>query len=267
MNLPLDTIICGDNRDVLAMFPEDSVDLIVTSPPYDDLREYGGHSWDFEAVAAQLVRVLKPGSVLVWVVGDQTVDGSETGSSMRQALRFMELGLRLHDTMIYATAKPPQTGDRYQQCWEYMFVLSAGKPKTVHLLTETCRYKGWQTTARYRRRDGDLGATTDQDGRTAKRTIAETKPRENIWWYPSGNSWSGPKRKTSIEHPAVFPLQLAGDHILTWTDEGDVVLDPFVGSGTTCVAAAENGRHFIGIDVNPGYCEMARRAIPKLLWK
>ncbi len=253
-SLPLDSIICGDNCDVMGTFPRECVDLVVTSPPYDDLRTYGGHDWDFYGVAWQLCRVLKDGGVIVWVVGDQCKDGSETGTSMMQALHFKTLGLRLHDTMIYATNKPPMNDRRYQQCWEYQYVLTKGPPKTANLLTERCAYAGSPTAARYRQADGEL---RDRHG---PGVIGDTKPRENIWWFPSGNG-----KQEVVKHPAPFPLRLASDHVATWTVEGDIVLDPFNGSGTTTKAARELARRYIGIDVNSEYCEDARKRLEQQL--
>ena len=136
--LELDKIHCGDNCDLLGQLPRECIDLVVTSPPYDDLRTYGGHSWDFFGVAWQLKRVLKPGGVIVWVVADATKDGSETGSSMEQALHFKRLGLNLHDTMIYQKLNylPQNAATRYDQCYEFVFVLSAGTPKTGNMLRD-----------------------------------------------------------------------------------------------------------------------------------
>lgn len=239
----LDSVIHGDNCDVLGTLPRECVDLVVTSPPYDDLRTYGGHSWDFFGVAWQLVRVLKPGGVIVWVVADATKDGSETGSSMEQALHFKRLGLRLHDTMIYETSKPPMNDRRYQAAFEYMFVLSKGAPKTWNPLQEQCRYSGRKTAATYREQNGDLKP------RHGKPTVKETKPRENIWHYRSGHRQNG----EVVDHPASFPLELAKDHIASWSNPGEIVCDPFAGSGTTLKAAKELNRHWLGIEINADY--------------
>jgi site-specific DNA-methyltransferase (adenine-specific) len=247
--LELDRIICGDNCEILAGFPSDCIDLVVTSPPYDDLRTYGGHDWNFEGVASELLRVLKHGGVLVWVVADQVIDGGETGSSFRQALHFQDIGFRIHDTMIYKTNKPPTGGKRYQHCWEYMFVFSLGEPRVFNPIRVECTWAGYKTSPTQRNREGELVG-----GR--RRTIGETKLRDNIWHYDTG---SGKTDKT--RHPASFPLQLAADHIITWTNEVDVVADPFVGSGTTCRAAKDAGRHWVGIEVNPDYCQIARKRL------
>ena len=231
------------------MQPE-SVDLVVTSPPYDDLRTYGGHSWDFYGVAWLLKRVLKPGGVIVWVVNDQTKDGSETGTSMEQALHFRRIGMRLHDTMVYETAKPPMNDKRYQAAWEYMFVFTKGAPRCWNPIKERSKYAGTKTGATYREADGGLKP------RHGGREIGEMKVRENIWRYRSG---AGADETTG--HPAAFPLALAKDHIQSWTNPGDVVLDPFAGSGTTLKAAKELACRFVGIEINPEYVEICHRRI------
>ena len=250
------TIACGDNCNVLRDVHPECIDLVVTSPPYDDLREYGGQPWSFEGIAWQLYRLLKPGGVIVWVVGDQTIDGSETGTSFRQALHFQELGLRIHDTMLYASDGCPGASNRYRSEFEYCFVISKGAPKTFNPLTEPCVWAGFGTSSTRRQRDGQLKS----DGR---RVTKKTKPRGNIWRYETGNiGKSGHSRTTTqwgpTSHPAAFPIGLATDHILSWSNEGDLVLDPFCGSGTTCVASKRLNREWIGIDVHQEYCELAR---------
>jgi DNA modification methylase len=249
----LDSVVCGDNCDVLGRFPRECVDLVVTSPPYDDLRTYGGHSWDFYGVAWQLKRVLKPGGVIVWVVADATKDGDETGTSMEQALHFRRLGLRLHDTMIYRKSnKPPLNHPRYEQEWEYAFVLANGKPKTVNLIQEECILAGKINRGTARNGGSDSLVTKHGYGKPYK----ETKPRGNVWSYPVGT-----EKDSDGTHPAIFPQALAQDHITSWSNAGDVVIDPFSGSGTTCRAAKDLGRRFIGIEVNQAYCEIARRRL------
>ena len=244
----LDEIICGDNVAVMKTFPDACIDLVVTSPPYDDLRTYGGHSWDFEGVAAQLTRVIKPGGVIVWVVADATVNGSETGTSMRQALRFMELGMRLHDTMIWEKTGNGCIGSQlcYSQQSEFMFVLSKQVAKTVNLIKdrENAIKSGIVTVNQNLKPDG-----------TFNRRKIERKPfgvRSNIWRIE-------PQR--DVTHPAAFPEALAGDHIKSWSNEGDIVLDPFNGSGTTCKSAKILQRRWIGIDVNEDYCAIARKRL------
>lgn len=242
----LGRIVCGDNTEVLSGFPAECVDLVVTSPPYDDLRTYGGHSWNFETLAAQLVRVLKPGGVIVWVVADKTEDGSETGSSMRQALHFMDVcGLRLHDTMVYASDKPPINSNRYESQWEYVFVLSAGKPARWNPIRETCLRVG-HLTGKYYRKNGDV-----KNAHTPGKTEGD-KVRGNIWWYATGRV--GESRGL---HPAMMPEQMAKDMVVSWSNPGDVILDPFAGSGTTLKAAKELNRQWCGIEINPEYCAIA----------
>jgi site-specific DNA-methyltransferase (adenine-specific) len=249
-------LLQGDCAAVMADMQDDSVDLTVTSPPYDDLRTYGGYSFDFEATARQLYRVTKPGGVVVWVVGDATVDGSETGTSFRQALHFCSVGFRLHDTMIYHKDNPPPVGgqNRYYQAWEFMFVLSKGAPKTVNPITEPRRNKhNDPRTSRFR------AVTRDADGGFHKKVvpIKETVKRQNVWRYVVSGG-AGTKDKIAHQHPAIFPEALARDHILSWSNPGDLVLDPMMGSGTTGKQALLLGRKFVGIDIRHEYVELAR---------
>lgn len=240
-------IILGDCLEVMRGFEDGCIDLTVTSPPYDNLRTYGGYSFDFEPIARELYRVTRDGGVVVWVVGDQTLDGSETGTSFKQALYFKEVGFNLHDTMIYHKLNyPPLTHNRYEQCFEYMFVLSKGKPTTFNPIKIPTKHKG-------KRHSGSFYHTNSQ----SKPTKANGSPRvnadkikENLFTYSVGG--------TKLRHPAPFPLQLAKDHILSWSNEGDTILDPFVGSGTTAKATQELNRNYIGIEINPDYVKIAQ---------
>lgn len=255
--MELDVIICGDNCEVMRTMPSESIDLVVTSPPYDDLRTYGGHSWDFYGVAWNLKRLLKPGGVIVWVVGDGVVDGQETGTSMRQALHFQKIGLRLHDTMVYEKHSfrfPDET--RYYQTWEYMFVFSNGKPRVYSPIEDRVVSRAGEKVH---------GTTIDAKGnRTSvnhvQRVMKDIGVRHNVWKY-AGVPGAGTKDRIAYEHPATFPEALARDHILSWSNEGDIVLDPFSGSGTTAKMAKHNGRRFIGIEVNPEYVEISRNRL------
>jgi len=256
-DLPTNEIFTGDNVAVLQTWPDDCIDLVVTSPPYDNLRTYGGHSWNFEGVARELTRVLKPGGVIVWVVADATVNGSETLTSMRQAIHFKDVcGLRVHDTMIYQTNKPPLTHNRYEQNWEYMFIMAKGAPSRWNGIRVPSEYAGQKRCATMRQ-DGD-----QLSNRSAKGYVQETKLKGNVWYLPRSSNSDGADR---VGHPATFPLALARDHILSWSNEGDVVLDPFAGSGTTCVAAKELGRRYVGIEVNPAYVEICERRLSSAL--
>lgn len=255
--LELNRIHCGDNCDLLGKMPRESVDLVVTSPPYDDLRTYGGHSWDFFGVAWQLKRVLKPGGVIVWVVADATKDGSETGSSFEQALHFKRLGLNLLDTMIWN--KPPAgangNNDAYSQSAEYMFIATKGKPKTSNRLADRVNKSAGTSRA------GTSGGRAEKYG--SKDTgriqqIGDLGLRTNVWDLGLA---SQQKAEDKSDHPAPFPFNLARDHIATWSNPGDLVLDPFSGSGTTAKAAKTLGRQFIGLEVNPDYCAIAEQRI------
>ncbi len=244
---PINEILCGRNEAVLATLPSACIDLTVTSPPYDDLRAYKGFTWDFDATAHELWRVTKPGGVVVWVVADATVDGSETGTSFRQALAFMALGFRMHDTMIYhRESDPPKPATRrYKNGFEYMFVLSKGKVGTFNPLLKQNAKAG----------HGEIKSFNTTSG-----IIANESMRYNVWKYETGGAHSTLDR-WAYEHGAPFPEKLAEDHILSWSNPGDLVLDPFVGSGTTPKMAIKHHRRFIGIDISAEYCDLARRRI------
>jgi DNA modification methylase len=243
----------GDCVERTSEIAESSIDLILTSPPYDKLRKYAsGSAFDFDGLAGQCKRVLKPGGVLVWVVGDETVKGGETGTSFRQSLHFQEIGLRRHDTMIYQkSCYVPMNHPRYEQAFEFMFVHSLGRPRVANIMTEASRRPGLVRKSTHRRGGHGLDSPVLFDG-SGKPTKA-TKLRSNSWTYATVGVDYG--------HPAVFPIQLAIDHILSWTNPGDLVLDPFVGSGTTLLACLQADRNGIGIDKDPTYCEIARRRI------
>jgi len=250
------TLLLGDCADKLKDIPDASIDLVVTSPPYDNLRQYKGYSFEFEKIAAELCRVIKVGGVIVWVVGDATSNGSESGTSFRQALHFVEIiGLNLHDTMIYQKLNAiPLNHNRYEQEFEYMFVFSKSKPKVVNHIKIPCTNGGKKNTRStyYKTKHSSLPELANKVGIT---NIEKNKG--NIWGYLVGNHGTD----ASYKHPAKFPRQLAKDHIISWSNEGDTVLDPFMGSGTTGVAAVELGRKFVGIEIALEYFEMAKQRI------
>ena len=237
----------------MARMPGNFIDLVVTSPPYDNLRDYKGYDFDFESIAKSLFRVIKKGGVVVWVVGDQTVNGSETGTSFKQALYFKEIGFNLHDTMIYKKINPiPLTHNRYEQAFEYMFVFSKGKPKTFNPIRENTLTPGSYT---HRRNTGITkeAATRNRDEITLTK---ETKYRINIWEYVCGCI-----ADETGNHPAPFPERLSAEHILSWSNEGDLVYDPFSGSGTTCKMAKEHNRNYIGSEISKEYCQIAEQRL------
>lgn len=249
----------GDNRVLLKEIAEDSIDMILTSPPYDTMRTYSGKlEWNFNVfkdIAEELIRVLKPGGVLVWVVGDQTTKGNESGTSFRQALHFKALGLNLADTMIYHKTDMafPRFGHRkYPEAFEYMFVFSKGLIKTCNLIKDRKnKLAGTTMSGTVRQEDGSV-----KPSRAAGKKVAEFGCRSNVWGYSTGNGKSA-KESEAYQHPAIFPEALALDHILSWTNEGALVLDPFMGSGTTGKMAKVSGRSFIGIEIVPHYFEIA----------
>ena len=250
-----------DNIEGMRLLDDNCIDLTVTSPPYDNLRTYKGFTWDFESVAKELYRVTKQGGVVVWIVGDATIKGSETGTSFRQALYFKEIGFNLHDTMIYAKnnvyAHDPRN-KRYKQCFEYMFVLSKGKPNTYNEIKDRPNKHVGKTLS------GTKGRTKEGIKRNLKPIVmGEYQARFNIWEYTTGGSVASDK--IAFMHPAIFPEQLAQDHILSWSNEGDLVLDPFMGSGTTAIACINTNRNYIGFELDKHYCDIANERIRKAL--
>ena len=257
-------IINAKSEEKLKEFPPECVDMVITSPPYDDLRDYDGKLvWNFDvfkAIAKELYRVVKPGGVVVWVVGDKTVKGAKSLTSFKQALFFQELGFDMYDVIIYEKAgSGPPHPNRYFNSFEYMFVLSKGKPKTVHILRDKPnKWAGYSTYADVTRREKD-GSLTNK----GKKVVSEFGVRTNIWRYANGKGFST-KDKIAYEHPAIFPEKLAEDHIMSWSDPGDLVLDPFGGSGTTAKAAQLLGRQWVLIDAVKEYCEIAEKRLDGL---
>ena len=245
-----------DCLDTMSRMKDNHIDLTVTSPPYDNLRDYKGYSFDFESIAKELYRVTKDGGVVVWIVGDATIKGSETGTSFKQALFFKEIGFRLHDTMIYEKSGVMPSKNRYCQMFEYMFVLSKGKPKTTNLLKD--RKNNWGGTKTFsnitsRQKDGTLK-------KKAQKEINDFGMRFNIWRVINGNGF-GQKDKIAYKHPATFPEQLANDHIISWSNENDLVYDCFMGSGTTAKMAIANNRKWIGSEISKEYCNIIRERL------
>lgn len=238
--------------DTMKRMPDSFIDLTLTSPPYDNLRNYKGYSFDFENIAKELYRVTKEGGVLVWVVADATINGSETGTSFRQALYFKDIGFNLYDTMIWVKPSPQApTESRYYDVFEYMFILSKGKPKTMNLLAD--------------RNNISFGNISKKETRSCRenrkilnvtRTVKEYSRRFNVWNISRGNNIT--------QHPAVFPEQLVNDHIISWSNENDLVYDPFMGSGTTAKMAIANKRNWIGSEISSEYCEIIKKRITNI---
>lgn len=247
-------LYCGDCAKELKKIPANFVDLVVTSPPYDTLRTCYNSTFDMDAITSELMRVMKQGGVIVWVVADETINGSESGTSFRQALKFMDAGFNLHDTMIWEKAGFTDTGSlkvRYPNVFEYMFVFSKGKPKTFNPIKDRVNVSaGRKMHGVIRQKDGSV-KTMSSNGKT----LCDYGQRFNVWQIDSLKS------NTERRHPAQFPLQLAKDHIYSWSNAGDTVMDIFMGSGTTGVASVNMGRKFIGIEIDKDYFEMAKRRI------
>lgn len=250
---------CCDCLEVMKTMEDECVDLTVTSPPYDNLRTYNGNisQWSFDKfthIADELFRITKPGGVVVWIVADATINGGETGTSFRQALYFMDCGFNLHDTMIWEKPTFTAAGSlavRYAPVFEYMFVFSKGRPKTFNPIKDKPNVSAGRKIN---------GTIRQQDGSTKKQScigneIQSFGQRHNVW------NICPEKSNKNRKHPAVFPEQLAKDHIISWSNDGDTVFDPFMGSGTTGVACVNANRNFIGIEIDDQYFEIAKNRI------
>lgn len=269
----LNKLHVGNSVDIMRDMPDNFIDLTVTSPPYDNLRTYKGkiddevtyddhYSFPFVDMAKELFRITKDGGIVVWVVNDQVVDGGESGSSFRQALKFQEIGFKIYDTMIYHKngSAYHETG-RYDQVFEYMFVFLKGKrPNTVNIIKDKVnKWAGSKTfgTPSTRQKDGTIKQMKEGF------TVSEFGARYNVWYVINGFGFGNDKE--SIKHPASFPYSLAEDHVLSWSNEGDVVFDPMIGSGTTAIAAKKNNRNYIGIDINKEYIDLTNSRLSKVI--
>jgi DNA modification methylase len=249
--------------ETLRRMPDDLIDVTITSPPYDDLRDYNGYHFPVEEIAALLYEKTKPGGVVIWVVGDRTINGDETLTSFRHAITFQENGFKVHDTMLYVKNNPipSDCGKRYRQAFEYMFCFSKGQPKTFNPITEPTKSAGQKITA-FRITGKGRGNVPDED---IGRQIKSARKVSNIFYYNVGTSSS--RDKIAFKHPAIFPEQLVEDQILTWTNEGDLVYDCFMGSGTTAKVAKKLGRAWLGSEISKEYVKIAETRISEYLKK
>mgnify|MGYP003626183626 FL=1 len=240
--------------DTMKRMNDNFIDLTVTSPPYDNLRKYNGYSFDFENIAKELYRVTKEGGIVVWIVGDATIKGSETGTSFRQALYFKEIGFNLNDTMIYRKLNYlPVTSCRYEPQFEYMFILSKGKVKTFNPIMKLNKSAG-NKGGTHRHNGNDLEKLHTNNG-----IIKKEGRRTNVWDVACGSMNS--KDKISFKHPATFPERLANDHIISWSNEEDIVYDCFMGSGTTAKMCVLNNRKYIGSEISKEYVDIANKRL------
>jgi site-specific DNA-methyltransferase (adenine-specific) len=257
----LTTIYNGDCLEVMDYLIEQGVkvDAIITSPPYDNIRKYKGFAFNWKSTIDRIYKIVIDGGVVIWIVNDQTTNGSESGTSFKQALYFKEVGFNLHDTMIYAKTNPiPLTHNRYEQQFEYMFVFSKGKLKTFNPLLKKNKYSGANLTGGFRNLDEDMGKE-----RNTKKPVREFSYKNNIWFYNVGFNKTSTD-KIAFEHPAIFPEQLVVDHIESWTNKNDLILDCFLGSGTTIKMAQQYERQSIGIELSKEYCELSVKRIKNI---
>jgi len=252
--IELNNIYNEDTLETMSRMNDNSIDMVLTSPPYDDIRNYDGYTFEFEKIVKELYRVVKVGGVVIWVIGDKTNKGSETGTSFKQALYFKECGFNIHDTMLYYKNNPmPTQGKRYHQHFEYMFCFSNKVPTTFNPIMEECKYTG-VVNMKNRGKDGSLEYKKVE--RTTEKKVG------NVFFYSVGGGIST-KDKVAYEHPAIFPEQLANDQIITWSNESDVIYDPFMGSGTTAKMCILNNRNYIGSEISKKYIDITNERLEK----
>ena len=234
---------------------DNSIDLIITSPPYDNLRNYNGYTFNFREIATELYRIIKKGGIIVWIVGDKIKNGNKSLTSFKQALYFQKIGFNVHDVMIYAKKNTPfMRSNAYTNSYEYMFIFAKGKPKTFNPIKEPTVRNGMEMLVT------NKGA--DAKNNKVLKELKKEKTKSNIWYYAVGLGGTT-NDKEAFRHPAVYPEQLALDHILSWSNEGDIVFDPMCGSGTTCKMAFLSNRNFIGVDISEEYIEIAKNRLKK----
>lgn len=254
--LEIDNIYNIDCVKGMKLLPDNCIDLIITSPPYDDMRDYNGYSFDFDNIALQIHRILKDNGVVVWVVGDRIKNGNRSLTSFRQAIKFQDIGFKMHDVMIYKKKNTPfMRSNAYTNCYEFMFVLTKKKISTFHpLKTHTAR-SGEEMLVANKKADGI--------NHKIKGLLHKEKTLTNIWEYAVGLGGTT-NDKEAFMHPAVFPEKLVRDHVLSWSNEGDIVFDPMCGSGTTCKVAKMLNRHFLGMEISSDYTHIALNRLAKV---
>ncbi len=259
--IEINKIYNEDCLETMSRMPDNFIDLIVTSPPYDNLRDYNGYSFQFERIAKELYRITKQGGVVVWVVGDATINGSETGTSFMQALYFKGIGFNLHDTMIYEkNGFSSPSSNRYHQVFEFMFILSKAAPKTFNPIKDKLNL--WDPFGKNTRRQKTGELKENEERRSTK---GEMGMRYNIWKIAVGGCGMSTSDNIAFEHPAIYPESLARDHIKTWSNEGDLIYDPFMGSGTTAKMAHLLNRNWIGSEISSEYVAIAEKRIQPYL--
>ena len=251
--IDFNALYVGNCIEIMKAMDDNIIDCVITSPPYDSLRDYQGFDFDYNQIIAQLYRVLKTGGVVVWIVGDAVKKGNKTLTSFKHALAFQAAGFNCHDVMIYKKKNTPfMRSNAYTNCFEYMFVFSKGSPKTFNPIKEPTVRNGFEMLVHNKKPDGI--------NKKVLKELKKEKTKNNIWEYAVGLGGST-NDKVAFKHPAIFPEKLASDHIISWTNEGDVVFDPMCGSGTTCKMAYLLGRSYIGCDISEEYIGIAKKRI------
>ena len=254
MNRQINQIIHGKCQDIMKTLSDNYIDLTVTSPPYDQIRKYNGYDFNFEGIAQELFRITKEGGVVVWVVKDQTKKYNQSGTCFKQALYFQNVGFNFYDTLIYQklVSSPPHD-NYYNDNWEYIFVFSKGIPKLNPIKDHRNKHIGIKKA---------MIKNADNSKRNKLKSIGPYSKRGKVWSYAVGGNKST-KDKMAFEHPAIMPEKLATDCIKSWSNEHDLIFDPFAGSGTTLKMAKLNNRNYLGIEISEKYIKIIEKRLDK----
>ena len=255
-----DKLIVGDCLNIMKKIEENTFDLIVFSPPYDSLRKYNDYTFDLKKTGEQIFRVLKDGCLCAMVIQDQTKNFGKSLTSFRTAVDWVDrIGFKLFETVIYRKhgIEGAWWNKRFRVDHEYIHLFLKGeKPRYFNKdpLRIPSKHGGKTMVGSGNRKT---------DGTTTKTTtihVNKMKCRGTVWDYLN----AGDKNKLKQQHPAVFPDKIPYDIISCFSPVKGLVLDPFVGSGSTCVMAKKLDRFYTGIDISSKYIEIAKKRLKEV---
>ncbi len=268
-------IIQGDCEQVLKGFPDNSIDLIFTSPPYADQRKttYGGVrpgeyvDW-FLPKAAQLLRVLKPTGTFILNIKERAVNGERHTYVIELTLRMREQGWLWTEEFIWhkKNAYPGKWPNRFRDAWERLIQFNKRRKFNMYQEAVMVPVGDWAQDRLNSLSETDQIRDESRVGSGFGKNVSKWVGRDKV--YPT-NVIHMATECSNRRHSAVFPVGLPTWFIKLFTDSSGIVLDPFIGSGTTAVAAKQLGRRYVGIDINEEYCQIARQRLmqiqPRLL--